>query len=78
MMKHIEDNHEQPLHTCGKSEELAQNSTDFNNNGTRVTQVEPMEIESEGFGAGLDSYMANRPKQSKDLQKALRDFRKTW
>ena len=34
-----------------------------------------MEIESEGFGAGLDSYMANRPKQSKDLQKALRDFR---
>merc|ERR1711962_460908 len=169
IMKHIEDNHEQPLHTCGKSEELTQDSRDFNNNGTRVTEVEPTETESDGFGAGtesleiqeaidpmhdqgsfnktgkefqakrgqirqvqrqqtllykhcrfnngfqnrnrsmnrwkprwnrdtgrghryryqkpklskeeldaqLDSYMANRPKQSKDLQKALRDFRKT-
>jgi len=54
-MKHIKDNHEQPLHTCGKSEELAQNSTDFNNNGKRVAEAEPMETESDGFVAGTKS-----------------------
>ena len=53
-MKHIEDNHDQPLHACGRSKELVQNSTDFNNNEKRVAEVEPMETESDGFGAGTE------------------------
>ena len=28
---------------------------DENNNGTRVTEVEPMETESDDFGAGTES-----------------------
>ena len=55
IMKHVEDNHEQPLHNWGKSKELTQNSADFNNNETRVTEVEPMETESNGFVAGTES-----------------------
>lgn len=48
--KHIEEKHEKPLHTCGKSEEFCQDPTDLNNNC-----FESMETDSVDSNADTES-----------------------
>jgi len=60
IMKHISENHEEPLHTCEESKEFSQNNTDLNDN---ETEVEPMETDQGAIDPTHDQDIRIKRKQ---------------